>query len=112
MYSALIRQTIKPSGLHITRLARASFADKVQSRTPPSGGDEYFVTTTFPDDFESSPLKPDAQGTKTNVKGFKEAMHEASAQAKQAQSPAAQRAKSEKDKLPSEMEKEPELDEM
>ncbi|CAL5870541.1 uncharacterized protein PFLUO_LOCUS4780 [Penicillium psychrofluorescens] len=112
MYSAVIRQTIKPSGLHITKLARASYADKIQ-HTPTSGADEDFVHASFPDDFESSPLKPDLQGPKTNVKGSKEAaVHEASTQAMQgqAQSPAARRVKRGKDAA--EMEKEPELDEM
>ncbi|KAJ5832798.1 hypothetical protein N7474_001109 [Penicillium riverlandense] len=112
MYSAVIRRTIKPSGLHITKLARASYADKIP-HTPSSGGSEDFVHASFPDDFESSPLRPDLQGPKTNVKGSKEAaLHEASTQAKQgqAQSPAAQRAKNEKD--PTLNEKEPELDEI
>ncbi|KAJ5450120.1 uncharacterized protein N7458_006569 [Penicillium daleae] len=56
MYPALIKhQIVKPSAFHITRLARASVSGKTQSST--KGNEEFYVATTFPDDFDSSSLK-------------------------------------------------------
>ncbi|KAJ5359007.1 uncharacterized protein N7496_011420 [Penicillium cataractarum] len=53
MYPALIKhQIVKPSAFHITRLARASVSNKTHSSS--KGNEEFFVTTTFPDDYESS----------------------------------------------------------
>ncbi|CEO58893.1 hypothetical protein PMG11_03588 [Penicillium brasilianum] len=53
MYPALIKhQIVKPSAFHITRLARASVSGKTQPSS--KGNEEFFVTTTFPDDFEST----------------------------------------------------------
>ncbi|KAJ5082585.1 hypothetical protein N7532_011628 [Penicillium argentinense] len=67
MYRALIKhQLTRPSAFHITRLARASVSEKARPDT--KGNEEcmlsfslseIFVTTTFPDDYESSPLQPD-----------------------------------------------------
>ncbi|KAJ5883664.1 uncharacterized protein N7473_010550 [Penicillium subrubescens] len=53
MYPALLKhQIVKPSAFHITRIARASVSGKTQPSA--KGSEEFFVTTTFPDDFEST----------------------------------------------------------
>ncbi|KAJ5127114.1 hypothetical protein N7448_007893 [Penicillium atrosanguineum] len=58
MYPALLKhQLTRPSAFHITRLARASVHGKAQSGM--KGDDEFFVNTTFPDDYEGSPLRPE-----------------------------------------------------
>ncbi|KAJ5166883.1 uncharacterized protein N7482_005664 [Penicillium canariense] len=59
MYAALIKhQVIRPSALHITKFARASVSGKTHPNT--KGNEEFFLNTTFPDDFESTPLNPEA----------------------------------------------------
>ncbi|KAJ5204441.1 uncharacterized protein N7498_005320 [Penicillium cinerascens] len=56
MYPALIKhQLTRPSAFHITRLARASVSGKTQSDV--KGDEAFFVNTTFPDDYEGSPLR-------------------------------------------------------
>lgn len=78
MYPALLKhQLTRPSAFHITRLARTSVHGKAQSGS--KGDDEctvhnhdhsilhndlyhlfaVFVNTTFPDDYEWSPLRPE-----------------------------------------------------
>ncbi|KAJ6120591.1 hypothetical protein N7523_004871 [Penicillium sp. IBT 18751x] len=58
MYPALLKhQLTRPSAFHITRLARTSVHGKAQSGM--KGNDEFFVNTTFPDDYEGSPLRPE-----------------------------------------------------
>ncbi|KAJ5717118.1 hypothetical protein N7488_002764 [Penicillium malachiteum] len=57
MYSAIIkRQCLRPSAVRLNQLSRASVHGKAQSGGM-KGDDDFFVTTTFPDDFEASPLK-------------------------------------------------------
>ncbi|KAJ5728948.1 uncharacterized protein N7483_003456 [Penicillium malachiteum] len=56
MYLAIIkRQCLRPSAVCFNQLSRASVHGKAQSGM--KGDEDFFVTTTFPDDFEASPLK-------------------------------------------------------
>ncbi|CAI7650734.1 hypothetical protein N7533_009476 [Penicillium manginii] len=58
MYSTLIkRQLTRPSAVRISRLAQASIHEKHFPNV--KGNEEFFINTTFPDDYEGSPLKPD-----------------------------------------------------
>ncbi|KAJ5091658.1 hypothetical protein NUU61_006528 [Penicillium alfredii] len=51
------RQAFRPSAIQINRLARVTYHGKAESNVKPE--DEFFLNTTFPDDFEASPLKPE-----------------------------------------------------
>jgi len=60
MYPALIkRQLTRRPAFHITRLAQASLHEKSQPNS--KANEEFFVNTTFPDDYDDSPLKPDLE---------------------------------------------------
>ncbi|KAJ5917598.1 hypothetical protein N7466_011152 [Penicillium verhagenii] len=58
MYPALAkRHLLRPSTAQVTQLARASVHNKAHSNMKPD--EEFFVNTTFPDDFENSTMLRD-----------------------------------------------------
>lgn len=104
------RQLLKPSAFRVTRVAQASLHEKSQ---PVKGNEEFFVTTTFPDDYEGSRLKSDIDKKAATVDQGTTEQHKAdiydSLWNKSAGSPPKQRTAQDE---ALETEHEPEMDEM